>query len=198
MKTLKHSAIALVLLCASTSLVRAEEVTTVTTHDVTVEKNRTEWVKHEEPMYKPGSNVLDLSQLDVNHDGILTKNEIGAALFRIFDTDGNQLIDNVEFEKKVIATVVPMKATETVSWYSGDNEVPDKTVVSTADFMKATQLARFDKNGDGLSPRDFAAKTFEDADINHDHFVDMKEWQGAYNAAINAQNVKEQQFSTNK
>ena len=197
MTTFRKTAIALAFLCAPAAIARAEEIT-VTTQDTEVQKNRTEWVRHEEPVYKPGAHLIDLSKLDVNADGILTKHEVGQALFKIFDTDGNDLVDNKEFDNKVIATVVPMKETEQVSWYSGDNETPDKTMVSTSAFLKETQLSRFDAAGDGLSAHDFAAKSFADADIDHDHFVDLKEWQGAYDALINAQNLDKQKFSVNK
>lgn len=191
-------ALALRLLCVQAAQAEDTMLTTTTVQNVTVEKTRTDWVKHEETVYPPGTHLIDLAKLDANGDGILTRHEVGAALFHIFDADGNNLIDNVEFEKKAIATVVPVKETQKISYYSGDNDVPDKTVVSSEDFLKATQLARFGISGAGLSPHDFAGKNFADADINHDHFIDMKEWVGAYDAAVNAENVKKQEFSLNK
>ena len=189
------TAMALVLLTASAA--RAEDVMTTTTTE-TVTKSRVDWEKKEEPIIKPGAHGLNLSEFDANKDGRLTRAETGEKLFHIFDTDGNNLVDNVEYEKKLIATIVPVKETEKIAFYSGDNATPDKTITTVGDILKVTQLARFDKALDGLSPKDFASRDYADADVNKDHFVDLSEWQGAYNASIDAENQDKQKFSTNK
>jgi hypothetical protein len=191
------TAMALVLLAAPAGMARAEDVMTTTTTE-TVTKSRVDWEKKEEPIIKPGTHLLNLSEFDANKDGRLTRAEIGEKLFHVFDTDGNNLVDNVEYEKKLIATIVPVKETEKIAFYSGDNATPDKTITTVGDILKVTQLARFDKALDGLSPHDFAGKDFADADVDNDHFVKLEEWQGAYDAIINAENQEQQKFSTNK
>ncbi|MEZ0226279.1 MAG: hypothetical protein ACAH83_17110 [Alphaproteobacteria bacterium] len=190
------TAMALVLLAAP-AVSQAEDVMTTTTTE-TVTKSRVDWEKKEEPMVKPGTHLLNLTEFDANKDGRLTRAEIGEKLFHIFDTDGNNLVDNVEYEKKLVATIVPVKETEKIAFYSGDNVTPDKTITTSQDILKVTQLARFDKAGDGLSPHDFAAKDFAGADVDNDHFVKVEEWQGAYDAVINAENEDKQKFNTNK
>lgn len=196
--TLSATAIALALFCAPANQTRAEDVITTTTTEEAVTKSRVEWEKKEEPIIKPGAQLLNLNEFDGNKDGRLTRAEIGGKLFHIFDTDGNNLIDNVEYEKKLVATIVPVKETEKIAFYSGDNLTPDKTITSTEAILKATQLARFDAAGDGLSPRDFAAEPFEKADVSNDRFVAIEEWQGAYDALIDSENKKKQLFNTNK
>jgi hypothetical protein len=190
------TAMALVLLAAPAAS-KAEDVMTTTTTE-TITKSRVDWEKKEEPIIRPGAHLLNLLEFDADKDGRLTRAEIGGKLFHIFDTDGNNLIDNVEYEKKLIATIVPVKETEKIAFYSGDNITPDKTITTVGDILKVTQLARFDKALDGLSPHDFAARDFADADVDNDHFVKIEEWQGAYDAIINAENEEKQKFSTNK
>jgi hypothetical protein len=194
---LSATAIALALFCAPANQARAEDVMTTTTTE-TVTKSRVDWEKKEEPIIKPGTHLLNLLEFDADKDGRLTRAEIGGKLFHIFDTDGNNLVDNVEYEKKLIATIVPVKETEKIAFYSGDNATPDKTITTVGDILKVTQLARFDKALDGLSPHDFAGKDFAAADVDNDHFVKIEEWQGAYDAIINAENQDKQKFSTNK
>lgn len=198
MKKRKHgnlmaTAMALVLLAAPAARA-ADAITTETS----VTKSRVDWERREEPIYKPGAQVLNLAEFDANKDGRLTRAEIGEKLFHVFDTDGNNLIDNLEYKKKLVATIVPVKETEKIAFYTGDNITPDKTVTSTQDILRVTQLARFDAAGDGLSPSDFAAEPFEKADVSHDRFIGIDEWQGAYDALVNSENKKKQLYNTNK
>ena len=49
------------------------------------------------------------SKFDLNNDGLYGKSEVGERLFYAFDLDGNQVIDNIEWDKKTVLTVTPME-----------------------------------------------------------------------------------------
>jgi len=49
-------------------------------------------------------------------------------------------------------------------------------------------LARFSKSPGGLSPEDFAGKSFLEMDVNKDGVIDLKEWKGAYIASLDKSN----------
>lgn len=132
--------------------------------------------------------VLRMEEFDLNHDDLLMMDEIGAVLFRIYDTDGNMVIDNMEYERPAVLTVTPMQTTTKVSYDFDGDGMADKEVYTYETFMKHSQLTRFDHNGNGLSPHEFAGMSFIEADIDNDHAIVQKEWQGLYIASIDKKN----------
>jgi hypothetical protein len=87
-KKLLLATTAAVLLIAGGTSVQAETIT-----ETTVVK----------PVDQPHLNKVDFSAFDLNHDGILSMPEVGEKLFYIFDLDGNEVIDNIEFTKESLA-----------------------------------------------------------------------------------------------
>src|SRR5262245_53334043 len=57
----------------------------------------------------PNVKEVNFIAFDTNEDGIYTMKEVGEKLFYIFDTDGNEVIDNVEIDNKNVMTIIPMK-----------------------------------------------------------------------------------------
>jgi len=166
------------------NVVNTETTTTssssVTTHTAT------------EPMPVTGNaRVIHVEDFDTNGDHILSTQEIGDALFRLYDTDGNQVIDNNEYERPAVLTIAPVAKTTTVTYDFNNDGIPDKQVVTQQQFMEKTQLSRFDKNGNGLSPHEFTGKYFNQVDVDKSKVIEMKEWQGVYNEAIDKKNRAE-------
>jgi hypothetical protein len=146
---------------------------TVTTRVVTQEKAP-----------ETGARIVNFMDFDMNKDGMLSTKEVGDMLFKLFDGDGNDIIDNVEFEHKAVLTVVPVTK-KTVVTYDFDNDgMPDKIQRSYENFTRDTELSRFDETGDGLSPHEFSKMDFMQMDANHDKAIDKKEWQASYIASI--------------
>lgn len=142
-----------------------------------------------------GTRLVNLMDYDANNDGVLSTREVGEMLFKLFDSDGNMLIDNQEFEKRNVMSLVPMEK-ETVVQYDFDNDgLADKVERAHETFMKKTQLSRFDMVGEGISPHDFMGKSFMLVDIDRSRFVEINEWRGAYDALINQQNQKQVYFN---
>jgi hypothetical protein len=143
----------------------AESVTTTTTTKQTV------------PM---GSTTINLRDFDMNQNGILSSNEVGEMLFKLFDTDSSNVIDSDEYEKRSILTVVPMEKQTTVSYDFDNDGIADKTQTTSEIFSQNTQLSRFGGNPDGLSPHEFLDKPYSMVDRDDTGGIDRTEWKTAY------------------
>ncbi len=135
-----------------------------------------------------GTRLVNLNDFDLNHDGVLSRRETGEMLFKLLDSDGNQIIDNIEFEKRNMMTLAPMEKETTVSYDFNNDGQPDKVERSSEKIEQQTMLSAFDKDGTGMSPKDLAGKEFLNMDVNRDSAIDIYEWRGSYDEAIDKQN----------
>lgn len=109
-------------------------------------------------------------------------------LFKLYDADSNGVIDNNEYERRAVITVMPMEKNTSVSYdFDGDGNT-DVTKHTYETFTRDTLLTRYDANRDGLSPHEFMDMYFNEADVNNDRMVDLKEWQGSYITSIDKTN----------
>lgn len=160
---------------------------TVTT-DETVTTGTTSWKTEEHSVPAAGARIINFIDFDLVKDGILSINEVGEMLFKLYDTDGNNVIDNIEYEHRAVITVMPMEKNTTVFYdFDGDGKT-DETQHTYETFMQDTLLTRFDKNKDGLSPHEFMDMGFLKGDVNNDKVIDLKEWQGSYIPSIDKKN----------
>lgn len=155
---------------------------TVTT--TTTTKSTKAWSTTEKPLYPNGTQVLNLIEFDLNGDGILTRREAGDRLFRLYDTDGNMVIDNNEYERAAVFTVTPVEKKTVLSYDLDGDGLADRTQISSEVFLRESMLARFDGNGNGLSPREFTNRPFLVADLNNDKQILQEEWIASYDAAL--------------
>lgn len=163
-------------------------VTTTVTTPVTTSTIVTETTSREKPVIPTGTQVVNFNEFDINRDGILSADEVGEMLFKLYDTDGNQVIDNHEYERKAVLTVTPVEKM-TVTKYDFNNDgIADQANYTYQTFLKDTQLARFDGNRDGLTPHEFTGMEFLVIDANNDKAVELKEWKGSYIASIRKKN----------
>jgi len=140
-------------------------------------------------------HAIRFLDLDLNADGIMSTNEIGEMLFKLYDTNGNNVIDNVEYDRRATITIQPIEQ-HTVVYYdlNGDGRA-DEVQHTYETFLRDTQLTRFDTNKNGLSPREFTELHFNSVDVNNDRMIDLPEWQGTYNAAIDKANKEAARFN---
>src|SRR5690606_17573665 len=127
-----------------------------------------------------GMEPVNFMDFDLNGDGVLARDEVGEKLFRSFDLDGNQVIDNIEMETVNVMTFIPMEkeTIEVVEYYDG--EQPEQVSISREEFLETSQLIAFDEDKDGLSPLDFIGKPFNQIDVKNDKVIDLEEWKRAY------------------
>lgn len=132
------------------------------------------------PENMPDGNTFSLEGLDLDKDGILTRDEVGEKLFRVFDRDGNLGIDNIEMEAPSLIVFSPMekKRTVVIDYFAEDK--PKKKIVTTEEFIQESGLGRFDKDADGLSPSDFLQMSFNEVNVKDDIIIDLYEWKRAY------------------
>ena len=132
----------------------------------------------------PNVKRIDFMSFDANHDGILSMREVGDVLFDSFDKDSNGAIDNKEYDTPSVYTVIPMEATKlTYTDYNSDG-IDEKITMSKEEFLERSNLMRFDKDMDGLSPRDFMGSEIKAMDINHNNLIEKDEWGCAYAAKV--------------
>lgn len=135
----------------------------------------------ERQVIKPGVKIVNLNEFDLNNSGTLSVNEIGEKLFYLYDIDGNEIIDNQEWDQPLIMSLVPVER-ETITVVDlNDDGIAEETSYDADVFMRQTRLAMFDSNKDGLSPREFInGPGFLNLDSNDDMSIDVNEWKSAY------------------
>jgi hypothetical protein len=169
--------------------------TTVTTQTPATSRTETHWKTEEHSLAATGTRVVNFMDFDMNKDGVLSRDEVGRMLFKLYDTDGNEVVDNIEYERRAVVTIMPMEKNTVVTYdFDGDGR-PDETKYTYETFTRDTLLTRFDKNKDGLSPHEFMGMYFLSADVNDDKVVDLKEWQGSYNTVIDKANKENARFN---
>ncbi len=141
-------------------------------------------------------NSINFSEMDLNHDGILARAEVGEKLFYIFDTDGNMMVDNIEFTQKRVYTIIPVEKRTVVTTDFNDDGIADDATVSYESFIRESGLMRFDEGKDGLSPSDFIQQSFLSLDDDEDHMIGIDEWKEAYIASRAPLAAEQERYNT--
>jgi len=128
----------------------------------------------------PGVNQVQFSKFDVNLDGKYSMPEVGETLFYMFDTDGNEVIDNLEWNNKNVMTIIPIEETTFQYIDANGDGMADMQINSYNEFYTESGLMAFDKNKDGLSAREFIGEGFEVLDDDEDKVITLEEWQEVY------------------
>jgi hypothetical protein len=143
----------------------------------------------------PDTNKVNFSAMDLNHDGILSRAEVGRKLFYIFDTDGNEVIDNIEFNKEKVMTIIPLQKQELTMIDFNDDGIPDTTQYSAEEFANYSMLNRFDTDSNGLSAAEFIGQPFLKMDTNRDKVIDINEWRDAYIKSLSPKSAKQYRYN---
>ncbi len=120
------------------------------------------------------------SKFDVNNDGQYSMAEVGETLFYMFDTDGNEVIDNLEWNNKNVMTIIPIEET-TFQYVDSDGDgMTDFQINSYQEFYTTSGLMAFDNNADGLSAEEFIDEGYEVLDDDQNKVISLEEWQEVY------------------
>lgn len=161
-------------LLLTTGLASAETVTTKTTV---------------QQIDMPDMKKIKFQDLDLNKDGILSRDEVGEKLFKLYDTDNNKMIDNLEIKKKSVWTFIPLEKKELTMIDFDDDGKVDEINEKGEEFAEKSMLARFDKDRDGLSAEEFLGLSILQLDTNKTKIVELSEWKAAYIARVKALNA---------
>ncbi len=143
----------------------------------------------------PNVNTVDFKAFDMNQDGTLSMAEVGQKLFYIFDRDGNEVIDNIEFDQKKVMTIIPMeKQTFTYVDYDDDGRT-DQSAYDHETFFQQSHLMRFDNQMDGLSPSDFIETGYLQLDDDNSRYIEFPEWQEAYLQLAIPRHVEQERYN---
>lgn len=143
----------------------------------------------------PNVRKTDLNAFDLNHDNILSIPEVGTKLFYLFDTDGNEVIDNVEFNNANFMTIIPMQE-QTFTFVDSDSDGKAESSSYTYNtFFQESRLARFDKEMNGLSPADFIGSSFLELDDDNSKVIELPEWKEAYTIMVHAKNAEPERYN---
>lgn len=178
-KAMMVSAFALVgVVSVSTAHAETQTTTTVVTKETVTPAVQATTVTQQQDV--PGVVKINFMDFDLNKDGILSMSEVGKKLYYIFDVDGNETIDNIEFTNNKVMTIIPME-TKTITMVDWNNDgIADEKNYSYEAFLGQSGLAVFDKDKDGLSAKDFIGKGYQELDINDDNWIQPQEWDKVY------------------
>lgn len=127
-----------------------------------------------------GAEPVNFTALDINADGAYSMAEVGEFLYRAFDTDGNGMIDNIEWDTPKVLTITPMEK-ETFKYVDvGSDGVVDASSYTYETFYKASGLLKFDNDLDGLSAKDFIGAGYQEVDDDNDQLISLEEWKEIY------------------
>jgi Ca2+-binding EF-hand superfamily protein len=140
-------------------------------------------------------NQIRFSAFDLNKDGVYSKEEVGEKLFQVFDQDGNHVIDNIEWTKRSVYTIMPMeKTTYKFVDYNHDG-IAEEATYTYEEFYAASGLIRFDKDKNGLSPREFIGEGFEVLDDSENKMIELEEWKEAYIESLSPENAQQDNYN---
>jgi hypothetical protein len=138
---------------------------------------------------------IDFSAFDVNGDGLYAKSEVGEKLFYVFDQDGNEVIDNLEWDRKSMYTITPMEK-ETFKFVDyNDDGYTDLSTYTYDIFYKESGLIRFDNDKNGLSASEFIEVGFQELDDNDNNTIELDEWVEAYTAMTRPETAEQERYN---
>ena len=141
------------------------------------------------------SHHIKFDEFDLSRDGILSVAEIGESLFKLYDIDGNNLIDNIEYEKRAVFNIVPTEKSTIIYYdFDGDGHA-DETAYTYETFSRDMQFSRFETARNGLSPHELTETHFNYADINNDRFVNQSEWRKVFIPSLHKHHSQKASFN---
>lgn len=139
--------------------------------------------------------TVNFSVFDINNDGLYAKTEVGEKLFYMFDTDGNEVIDNLEWDNEIVYTITPMEK-ETYRFVDyNDDGYTDLTTYTYEQFYKESGLAHFDDNKNGLSAKEFIGAGFQSLDHSENNMIELNEWKKAYVTSYAPESANQERYN---
>ena len=112
---------------------------------------------------------------------MLEPEEVGEKLFYQYDLDGNETLDNIEFNKELMVNFAPVEETRVFFVDYNNDGVLESEEVKQDVVMARTGLDRFDTDGDdGVTAREFIGQSFLQLDTDDSGMIEMREWKRVY------------------
>ena len=143
----------------------------------------------------PDGEKINFTAFDLNSDQILSMEEVGEKLFYVFDRDGNEILDNMEFYRETVLTVIPMEKTVLKMVDYDDDGLTDIYSYDYDNFVRVSRLIMFDEDRDGLSPADFVQTSFLRTDDNDSKAVELGEWKETYITSLRPLTAEQERYN---
>ena len=148
-----------------------------------------------QPIEVDSVREIPFSEFDVNQDGLYSKTEVGRKLFEVFDRDGNETIDNNEWEMRSIYTIVPMEK-ETYTFVDENNDgYVESSAYPYETFFQESGLGRFDDDKNGLSPQEFIDEGYQSLDDDDNNLIELDEWEEAYSLSVKPKAAEQDNYN---
>lgn len=179
------------LILGTTAIVAATTLTVATVKAETTVHTKT-YIENQDI---ENAEAIQFSEFDLNKDGLYAKSEVGEKLFYVFDKDGNEVIDNIEWGQENFLTITPMeKRTYTFVDYDSDGYT-ELSSYSYEVFYKESGLIRFDQDRDGLSAEEFIEEGYQSLDDNDNGMIEIDEWKEAYTKKFAPENAEQERYN---
>ncbi len=131
-----------------------------------------------------------IDDLDLDHNGRITRKEVAEYMFYYFDRDGNEVLTSGEYRATRPIAVKPSDGT-LVTFTDLDNDGQDDGIkYDTESFLKKAMVSEYDPGGKGIRAQDFVDLYLMRIDSDKSDGVELSEWQKAYEKhAVNKPNT---------
>jgi hypothetical protein len=142
----------------------------------------------------PNVQKTNFMAFDLNHDNVLSMQEVGEKLFYLFDADGNEVIDNIEFGQNRVMTIIPMEKESFTYVDLNDDGMAEAVSYDRDTFLTQSRLARFDNDMDGLSAQEFIGESFLRLDDDKSKAIELEEWKEEYIASVRPKAAEQERY----
>ncbi|MCB9990480.1 MAG: hypothetical protein H6867_03750 [Rhodospirillales bacterium] len=123
---------------------------------------------------------IALQDLDLDHNGRITREEAGTYMFFYFDYDGNESLSRGEYGKERPVTLLPYDG-EGITFIDLDHDGTDDGTDFTIDsFLAKVMVDEYDPENGKIEAKDVIGTGYLKADTDRSKYIELDEWLKIY------------------